>query len=431
MLRPLALNFLIDQYKIWQDSRVQTKEVLSHKYVKRLFIARFISNFGNGMGPIALAFGILGLPNGSANMLGLVLGATTVLFLLMAPFGGVIADKYGRARMVGVTDMACGLVLFIQVAYFATGDVPLAVLLITNGFFGLMWGIFWPAFSGLMPAVLPEAGLQKGNALNAFMTNAGVISGAAVAGLLIEVFGVAFTLAIDAASFFISGLMIFTFRHLTPRAKHTENTMLDDLLHGWKVFLSFRWIVIIVGAFSFIVMCWAAAENVLGPLIALEHFNGPKSWSFVISAESAGLIVGSLIAIKIKPKYPMRFLMLSSFTITFYIWSLAKPQSLLMIAFGAFLFGITLDLWGTLWSTALQRKVPRDSLSRVSSFDAMGSMMFRPVGLAIAAPLSTLFGIENFLQILAAITVVAIIVPLLDPQVRNMSYEDMSVNRNL
>jgi MFS family permease len=410
---------------------VLTKEVLAHKYVKRLFIARFISNFGNGMGPIALAFGILALPNGSANMLGLVLGATTVVFLIMAPFGGVIADKYGRARMVGLTDMAAGLVLLIQVAYFATGDVPLAVLLITNGFFGLMWGIFWPAFSGLMPAVLPEAGLQKGNALNAFMTNAGVILGAAAAGLLIDVFGVAFTLAIDAASFFISGLMIFTFRHLTPRAKHTENTMLDDLLHGWKVFLSFRWIVIIVGAFSFIVMCWAAAENVLGPLIALEHFNGPKSWSFVITAESAGLIVGSIIAIKVKPKYPLRFLMLSSFTITFYIWSLAKPQSLLMIAFGAFLFGITLDLWGTLWSTALQRKVPRDSLSRVSSFDAMGSMMFRPIGLAIAAPLSTLLGIENFLQILAAITVVAIIVPLLDPQVRNMSYEDMSVNRNL
>jgi MFS family permease len=410
---------------------VLTKEVLAHKYVKRLFIARFISNFGNGMGPIALAFGILALPNGSANMLGLVLGVTTVLFLIMLPFGGVIADKYGRARMVGLTDMAAGLVLFIQVFYFATGDVPIAVLLITNGFFGLMWGIFWPAFSGLMPAVLPEAGLQKGNALNAFMTNAGVILGAAAAGLLIDVFGVAFTLAIDAASFFISGLMIFTFRHLTPRAKHTENTMLDDLLHGWKVFLSFRWIVIIVGAFSFIVMCWAAAENVLGPLIALEHFNGPKSWSFVITAESAGLIVGSIIAIKVKPKYPLRFLMLSSFTITFYIWSLAKPQSLLMIAFGAFLFGITLDLWGTLWSTALQRKVPRDSLSRVSSFDAMGSMMFRPIGLAISAPLSTLLGIENFLQILAAITVVAIIVPLLDPQVRNMSYEDMSVNRNL
>ncbi len=111
-----------------------TKEVLAHKYVKRLFLARFISNFGNGMGPIALAFGILALPNGSANMLGLVLGVTTVLFLIMLPFGGVIADKYGRARMVGLTDMAAGLVLFIQVFYFANGNVPIAVLLITNGF---------------------------------------------------------------------------------------------------------------------------------------------------------------------------------------------------------------------------------------------------------------------------------------------------------
>ena len=400
--------------------------MLAHKYVKRLFVARFISNYGNGMGPIALAFGILGLPNGSANLLGLVLGSTTVLFLIMAPFGGVIADKYGRARMVGLTDMAGGLILFVQAGYFATGNVPIAVLLIVNGAFGILWGIFWPAFSGVIPAVLPEAGLQKGNALNALFTNSGMILGAASAGFLIDAFGPAITLGIDAASFFVSGLLVFTFRHLTPRAEHTENTMIDDLRHGWKVFISFRWIVIIVAVFSFIVMCWAAAENVLGPLIALEHFDGAKSWSYVITAESVGLVVGSLIAIKVKPKYPMRFLMLSSFTITFYIAALAKPQSLAVIAVCAFLFGITLDLWGTLWSTALQRKVPRDSLSRVSSFDAMGSLMFRPIGLAIAAPLSTLLGIETFIYILAVITVFAIVLPLFNSEVRNMSYEEMT-----
>jgi MFS family permease len=405
---------------------MQAKEVLSHKYVKRLFVARFISNYGNGMGPIALAFGILGLPNGSANLLGLVLGTTTVLFLIMAPFGGVIADKYGRAKMVGLTDMAGGLILFVQAGYFATGNVPIAVLLIVNGAFGILWGIFWPAFSGVIPAVLPEAGLQKGNALNALFTNSGMILGAASAGFLIDAFGPAITLGIDAASFFVSGLLVFTFRHLTPRAEHTENTMIDDLRHGWKVFISFKWIVIIVAVFSFIVMCWAAAENVLGPLIALEHFDGAKSWSYVITAESVGLVVGSLIAIKVKPKYPMRFLMLSSFTITFYIASLAKPQSLAVIAVGAFLFGITLDLWGTLWSTALQRKVPRDSLSRVSSFDAMGSLMFRPIGLAIAAPLSTLLGMEAFIYILAVITVFAIVLPLFNSEVRNMSYEEVA-----
>jgi MFS family permease len=400
------------------------KEVLAHKYVKRLFIARFISNYGNGLGPIAIAFGVLALPNGSANLLGIALGSTAVCFLLMAPFGGVIADKYGRARMVGLTDMLAGLVLFIQVYFFAIGDVPLLVLILVNGGFGILWGVFWPAFAGVLPSVLPEEALQKGNAINSLVANAGIILGAASAGFLVSGFGAATALAIDAISFFVSGVMIFTFRHVTPRAEITENTVFDDLKHGWQVFRSFRWIVVIVVSFSFIVMCWAAAESVLGPLIALEHFNGPKSWSLVITAESAGLIVGALIALKIKPKFPMRFLMLSSFTITFYIWTMAKPQSLALIAFGAFLFGITLDLWGTLWSTALQRKVPRDSLSRVSSFDAMGSMIFKPVGLAIAAPLSVLFGIDNFLLILAGITAVAILLPLFDPTVRNMSYQD-------
>jgi len=403
---------------------MQAKQVLAHKYVKRLFLARFISNYGNGMGPIAIAFGILGLPNGSANLLGLVLGTTTVLFLIMAPFGGVIADKYGRARMVGLTDMVGGLILFVQVAYFATGNVPIAVLLIVNGCFGILWGIFWPAFSGVMPAVLPEAGLQKGNALNQLLTNSGMIFGAASAGILIDIFGVATTLAIDAASFFISGLLIYTFRHLTPRVTGTENSMLTDLRYGWIVFLSFKWIVNLVFAWSFIVMCWAAAENILGPLIALEHFNGAKSWSFVITAESIGLIVGSFIAIRIKVKYPLRFLQLTSFSVTFYIFALAKPQSLSVIAFGAFLFGITLDLWGTLWNTALQRRVPRDVLSRVSSFDAMGSMMFRPIGLAIAGPLASLFGITNFIYILAVLSVVAVAAPLFSAEVRNMSYEE-------
>jgi len=400
------------------------KEVLAHKYVKRLFIARFISNYGNGLGPIAIAFGVLALPNGSANLLGIALGSTAVCFLLMAPFGGVIADKYGRARMVGLTDMLAGLVLFIQVYFFAIGDVPLLVLILVNGAFGILWGVFWPAFAGVLPSVLPEEALQKGNAINSLVANAGIILGAASAGFLVSGFGAATALAIDAISFFVSGVMIYTFRHVTPRAEVTENTVFDDLKHGWQVFRSFRWIVVIVVSFSFIVMCWAAAESVLGPLIALEHFNGPKSWSLVITSESAGLIVGALIALKIKPKFPMRFLMLSSFTITFYIWTMARPQSLVLIAFGAFLFGITLDLWGTLWSTALQRKVPRDSLSRVSSFDAMGSMIFKPVGLAIAAPLSVLFGIDNFLLILAGITAVAILLPLFDPTVRNMSYQD-------
>ena len=399
-------------------------QVLAQPHAKKFFIARFISNYGNGMSPIALAFGILALPNGSANLLGLTLGVTSAMFILMVPFGGVIADKYGRAKMVGLTDTLAGLILFIQVFYFVTGDVPVAVLLIVNGCYGLLSGIFWPAFTGIMPSIVPEAGLQKANAINSLAANAGLILGAASAGILIDTYGAAITLGIDAASFVIAGILVSTLSHLTPPMANNKNTMIKDFIDGWRVFKSFNWIVIVVVSFSFIVMCWAAAENVLGPLVALEHFNGAKSWSIVITAESAGLIVGALLAMKIKPKYPIRFLQISSFTLCFYMFSLAKPQSLLVVSICAFFFGITLDLWGTLWYTALHRMVPRDALSRVSSFDAMGALVFKPIGLAIAAPISLLIGIDNLIYILIVISVLAISLPLLSADVRNMSYED-------
>jgi MFS family permease len=351
------------------------------------------------------------------------------MFIVMAPFGGVLADRYGRARVVGITDMAAGAILFIQVVYFATGQVPVAVLVIVNGCYGLLSGVFWPAITGIMPTIVDKDRLQQANAINGLMKNSGIILGAASAGYLIDAFGAAITLGLDALSFLISGFLVFSLRHLTPIIKDSKNTMFDDLIHGWQVFTSFRWIVIGVISFSFIAMCWAAAENVLGPLIALDHFQGARSWSLVITAESIGLLVGAFIGIKIRVKYPVRFLQISTITITFYIFSLAKPQSLGVIALCAFLFGVVLDLWGTLWYTLLHRKVPQDALSRVSAFDSLGSLIFKPIGLAIAAPLSTVLGIETLIYLLCVITVVAIFTPLLSSEVRNMRFEDLPNNQ--
>jgi fucose permease len=214
-------------------------------------------------------------------------------------------------------------------------------------------------------------------------------------------------------------------RHLTEQAE-SETSMLDDLIHGWKIFLSFRWIVVIVAAFGLIVMCWAAAENILGPLVSLNSFSGAKSWSIVLSAEAAGYIVGSLMGMKIKPKYPMRFLMLMTFSVSVYIFTLAGPMKLWAIAACAFVWGICLDLWGAIWTTALQKEVPRDSLSRVSAFDGMGSLSLRPLGLAIAAPVANWLGLTHALEIFAGISAVAIAATLVVPQVWNMQFSENS-----
>ncbi len=405
---------------------MKIKELFENKYLKRFILARFISNFGNGMSPIALAFGILHLPNGSANILGLVLGSATVAMLIMSPFGGAIADKFGQVRVAGFVDILASVGLFIQVGFFATGHVPLAVMFIANINFGLMWGIFWPAMSGVLPAIVPDEQLQTGNAVNQFFQNGAMILGAATGGIIVSQFGSTWALGIDAATFTIAGALVLSFGHIIPKRAANGNTMLDDLIHGWKLFLSYRWIVSGVLGFSLIVLCWAAGQEILGPIIALKDFNGPKSWAFVLTAESIGYVIGSLTAMKIKPKHPLRFLLSITFSMPLFLWSLSKPQSLWFIALCALLWGICLDLWSSLWSTAMQREVPREALSRISSFDAMGTMMFRPVGLAIAGPLSLLLGIPHTMQLLTAVCLLMIGVMFAIPEMRNMKMKTIS-----
>jgi len=405
---------------------VKFKELFKNKYLKRFIFARFISNFGNGMSPIALAFGILHLPNGSANILGLVMGSATIAMLVMSPFGGAIADKFGQVRVSGMVDIWASLGLFVQAGFFATGHVPLAVMLIANINFGLMWGIFWPAMSGVLPAIVPDEQLQTGNAVNQFFQNGAMILGAATGGIIVSQFGSTWALGVDAATFFIAGLLVFSFGHIVPRREANENSMLDDLKHGWKTFLSYRWIVSGVLGFSLIVLAWAAGQEILGPIIALKNFDGAKSWSVVLTAESIGYVIGSLTAMKIKPKHPLRFLLSISFSMPLFLWSLSKPQPLWFIALCALAWGVTLDLWSSLWSTAMQREVPREVLSRVSAFDAMGTMMFRPVGLAIAGPLSVLLGIPHTLQVLALLCVIMIGVMFAIPEMRNMQMKTTS-----
>lgn len=393
---------------------------LDHRYVKRFYIARFISNFGNGMGPIALAFGILHLPHGSAKELGFVLGALTVAMLCMLPFGGVIADKYGRIKLCAIADIVSGLVLMVQVYYFHLGHVPVAALLFSNIGFGLMWGIFWPAFSGALPALLPENKLQQGNAINQFIGNFALISGTAVGGYLISAFGSTISLFIDAITFIVSGALVISFRHLTPARAQTGTSVRSDMREGWRVFSSFPWIVVTVVGFSFVVMVWAGAEEVLGPVIALRNFHGAKSWALVITFESIGYVVGSLLAMKIKIRYPMRFLTSISLTVTLYLLVLSRPAPLAVICAAAFLWGITLDLWGSLWGTAFQRTIPREALSRASAFDGIGTMLLRPVGLAIAAPLAGVLGVSRTILSFAAVSLVVIIVLLAIPAVWKM-----------
>jgi len=92
-----------------------------------------------------------------------------------------------------------------------------------------------------------------------------------------------------------------------------------------------------------------------------------------------------------------------------------------VIAGAALLWGITIESWTIHWMTALQIHIPRESLSRVSSYDMTFSLIFQPIGLAIAGPMIAGLGIARTSLIGAIVVAVAIFCILLEPTIRKLS----------
>lgn len=396
------------------------RALLANDHYRRLFVARTISNVGNGIMPIALAFGVLGLPDATPTSLSIVLAAQAVPLILMLPIGGVVADRLGRARVIAVTDVILSGFVMTMAVLFVTGTATIPLLAGLSFVSGILNGLWWPAFSGLVPDVVrSEEHLQPANAYVSVASNGGLIAGNAIGGLLVAAFGSGVAIAIDAVSFLVAGLLVFSFREVSK--PHVSGmSMVGDLAHGWRVFVSFRWVVVIVLCFSFIVMVLRGAEEVMGPVLAIEHYGGAAGWAVVLAFMSAGLLVGAVTASRIRVRRPMLFGMLVMFTLPVWLVTLAFALPLGVVAAGAFAWGVSIELFAVLWFTALQTHVPREALSRVGAYDAMGSLMFGPIGLALAGPLITAVGLQTGFLIAAAVATAAILGAFVSRSVRRL-----------
>jgi len=395
--------------------------VLRSRTFRRLFLARLVSNIGNGIALVGLPFAILELDNGTSSTLGWLLAAQGVGIVLFLPIGGIVADRVRRPMVIATTDFILGLLL-IYIAYlFSTHHVELLWMIILQFGCGVLNAFWWPAFPGLTPLTVSETDLTHANSFISMASNVGMVSGSALAGWVVAQYGGYAAIYVDAATFLLAALLVFPLRHLHQPAPSDHESFFDSLIHGWKTFLSFRWVVVVVGSFSIIVMVWRGAIGVLGPVLMKESFDGPRSWSIIATAETIGYIVSSLIATRYKPKRPLLFCSVLTIFLAIYVGMLRPGIPLWVIALAGFIWGIAIESWTIHWSTALQVHIPRESLSRVSSFDAMGSLMFGPIGVAAAGIALGSISIGALSLIGAVIIGFMVIVMVLEPQVRHLT----------
>ena len=399
-----------------------TRALLGNARFRRLFLARTISNIGNGVAPIAIAFGVLSLPGATPTSLSIVLAAQALPLVLVLPIGGVIADRLGRARVIAVTDIILSAFVMTTAVLFLTGNATVALLAILGAISGCLNALWWPAMSGMVPDVVADEHLQPANAFVSVASNGGLIAGNAIGGLLVALVGSGWAIALDSLSFLVAGALVFSMRDVSTPHRSGEST-LADLAHGWRVFWSYRWVVVIVGAFSFIVMVWRGAEEVMGPVLAREIYGGAAGWALIMTFQSIGLLLGAIVASRLRVRRPLVIGLLATLALPLWLITLALELPIIWVAVGSFAFGVSLELLAVWWFTAMQTNIPREALSRVSAYDAMGSLMFGPIGLALAGPLIAGVGARAAFFIAAAVSAAAVLGALLFRSVRQLSSE--------
>ena len=378
-------------------------KLLRNPNISRMFVAYLITFTGTAMAPIAMAFGVLEL-TGSTEDAAIVIAAPTLAAIGVLLFGGILADRTSRQKVICGAELLAMLaqfsLAFLFLANFAT--VPwLTFFMLING---IAMALHAPAATGFIIQLVDKKDLQAANALLGTARNGAVAGGAALGGILVATFGAGVTLAIDAASFAIAAIIVAS---VNPKlqSKLKAESVFEDLRLGWKEFSSHTWLWVMTAQFSLIVAALEAVFGLIGPAVARDYMGGAVDWGFIASGFGLGTLVGGLVAMRVHPKYPMRFATLCVFFLSGVAITLAMRSPLHVVIAAAFVGGLAGQIFAVLWYTSMQTKIPAHMLSRVSAYDHLGSVGLAPLGLVAAGFMYETLGYQTTL-IIAALTVI-------------------------
>jgi MFS family permease len=395
---------------------------LQERQFRLLWIGQTASAVGDSLIPVAIAFAVLRL-GGSAAGIGLVLAAFTLPRVLLILVGGVWADRLPRQLVMVGSDVVRGTVEVVFAVLLLSGTAQLWHLVLGAAVIGAASAFFVPASSGLIPQTLSSARLQQGNALMSLSRSATGIIGPSVSGLLVATIGPGWVFAVDAATFALSAISLLTLRMpIDPRPRE-HSGFLAELAGGWREVVSRRWLLAAIVTFGFSNVSQAPIF-VLGPVIAQQRLGGAANWGLIVTSLGVGGLLGGLIALRWKPRHPLATGFLLGITFSLPLLALAPPLAVPLIMVAGVLSLASAELTNTWWYTALQQHVPPQALSRVSSYDWLASIIFQPIGFAIAGPVALLIGAPATLIGAAILCLSANLGALTIPAVRQLTWAE-------
>lgn len=386
----------------------------------RWLAAALVSSLvGSGIWLVALVWQIVAIGGGAAE-LSLVAGASAIGMLLTTLLGGALADRIPQRRILLVVEVVRTASVGIVALLSLTGTLAVWQLAAVALVGGIMAGLYYPAYSALLPSVVPEDQLLAANGFEGMARPVLMqAAGPALASALIAVSSPGAALAVAA----LTGAAAVGFLVKVPdlpvrgeqlgepageQGEHSEQAesgsggtrhpalaLLVDVREGFVYMARTPWLLGTLGFASLLILLIMGPFEVLVPFVIKDAAGGgPQEHALILAAFGIGGAVGSMVVASFK--LPRRYLTVMNLLWAFgclplAVFGLTDQMWLMVIA--AFAVGAAFNGGVVIWGTLLQRRVPPAMLGRVSSLDFFVSLAFMPVSMAIAGPAGETVGL--------------------------------------
>ncbi len=372
--------------------RANLLRAFNHRNFALFFSGQLISLTGTWMQSVAQSWLVYRL-TGSATMLGLVGFATMIPSFLFASFGGLLADRIDRRRILVATQLSSMMLAFTLAGLTLLGLIEVWQILTLATAIGLVNAFDIPARQSFVVEMVGREDLPNAIALNSSMFNGARMIGPAVAGVLVALVGEGWCFFINALSYtaVITGLLLMKLPPRTPATGPPEPAM-RRLAEGWR-FASgtrpIRALLLLLGFISLVGMPYAT----LMPIFADRILNGgPRGLGILLGASGLGALIGSVtLATKREVRGLGRWVARAAMTFGGFLILFSLSRTFWLSAAMLIGVGATMIVQMAASNTLIQVMVPDELRGRVMALYSMMFMGMAPFGALLAGALAERF----------------------------------------
>jgi len=364
------------------------------------WLAQAVSSLGEGVYRVALPVWLLQKCE-SASVMGASMLSYMTGMLFLLPFGGVVADKFPKLRVVFASDVIKATVVGFLFLLSCSDHFNLLAILCLIFTMGLGDALFRPAWMSVVPELVSDDSVIDASALLTITMQVSAICSPMLGAVIVATTSPAAGFLVDAASFGLALIVSLPLLSLSPRHGNSETIkkVPTRIKEGVDMVLRFPWLYISILTGS---IC---GITLLGPLfVALPVLIGADSKGSIsvlglldsleaLGAIACAVVVGGQVKLRHRGRSVYIGLLLQGAMVM--IMGLPIPLTYLMLAM--FVTGAAGSLCNLMWYNWLYEFVSLDHLGRIASIEFFGSHLFLPLGVVVSGVLTDKFSAHSVL----------------------------------